>query len=129
MTGDDDQGVAVVLALAAMFLIDAVETGMFATDDKGGKIEGSTQGRRTPFADLAAAVDRVARLVRTWIQPRIGDVLVRRAEVANGIAFGMNDGHQVGDFRSADQGRAEFLHAQVELVFDGGALLAQRGAV
>ena len=78
MTGDDDQGVAVVLALAAMFLIDAVETGMFATDDKRGKIEGSTQGRRTAFADLAVAVDGVARLVRTWVQPRIGDVLVRR---------------------------------------------------
>ena len=40
-----DQGVAVVLALAAMFVIDAVETVMFATDDERGKIEGPAQGR------------------------------------------------------------------------------------
>ncbi len=78
------------LAVGAVFPINASEVVMATTDNECGKIQGTAQQWGTAFANLAAPLDRVARIVPARVQARVGDVFVGRGKIADGIRFGVD---------------------------------------
>ena len=60
VAGNNNQGVDVVLALATMFAIDAMEVFVFAIGDERGEIQRVSQDGGAAFADLFSAADGIA---------------------------------------------------------------------
>ena len=77
-----------------MLLVIAVKVIMFAIYGKCRLVQRAAKHGRAAFADVASAADRVARLTNAGIEARVGYVLVRAAEVADRIAFGVDRRHQ-----------------------------------
>jgi len=84
---------------------------------------------RAPFADSAASVDRVARVVQARIEACVGHVLLGSGKIAEGVCFGMNRRDQRAGKAQGEQGGIELLDALGQLLFDVGDLLAHCGQV
>lgn len=111
--------------MPAVFAVDALEVLMFAIDDEGRQIEGVAKGGRATLADLPAPVEGVPRVVQAGIEPGIGNILVRRAEIADGITFGVDRGRQdPADSQGRERG-SDRLDALLQLLFDLVNLRAQ----
>ena len=74
VASDNDQGIAVAFAFAAMFGIDALEAVVLAVDDERRQIQAVPEDGRATFADLSTPVERVSRVVDAGVEPGIGDV-------------------------------------------------------
>ena len=59
--GDNDQGIAVAFAFAAMFGINALEAVVLAVDDERRQIQAVPEDGRAAFADLPSPVERVSQ--------------------------------------------------------------------
>src|SRR5208283_4335043 len=99
-----------------MFEVDATEVVMATTNNERGKIQGVTQQRGTALADLAAPLDRVARVVQTRVEAHVGDILFGGVKVVDGVRFGMDRRDQRAGEAEGIQGRVEFLGALVQLL-------------
>ena len=69
VAGDNDQGIAVAFAFAAMFGIDALEAVVLAVDDERSQIQAVPEDGRAAFADLPSPVERVSRVVDAGVEP------------------------------------------------------------
>jgi hypothetical protein len=69
VAGDNDQGIAVAFAFAAMFGIDAMEAVALAVDDERSLIQAVPEDGRAALADLPAPVERVSRVVDAGSSP------------------------------------------------------------